>query len=167
MVHPASETDEALVEICQMTFLRRSGPGGQHRNKTETAVVIQHRPTGLRGEANERRSQAENRRLAIFRLRLSLATLVREPFSSELGTSTLWRGRTKNQRLSISAEHSDFPSLLAEALDCIAACEFQLDIAALRLLVSSSQIVKLLKLHRPAFDWVNRERAVRNLGILK
>jgi RF-1 domain len=169
MVHPASETDETLLESCQITFLRRSGPGGQHRNKTETAVIIEHRPSGLRGEANERRSQAENRRLALFRLRLFLATTIREPsiVNDDSGISDLWRSRSKNERLSISAEHTDFPSILAEALDCIADCEFQLDVAALRLLVSSSQIVKLLKQHRPAFEMVNRERLVRNLGILK
>jgi hypothetical protein len=121
----------------------------------------------LRGEANERRSQAENRRLAIFRLRLFLATFVREPIQCDSERSELWQSRSQNQRLSISAEHSDFPSLLAEALDHLAACEYQMDVAASRLLVSSSQIVKLLKQHRPAFEWVNRERILRNLGILK
>ncbi len=167
MVHPASESDDVLLDVSQITFLRRSGPGGQHRNKTETAVIVQHLKTGLRGEANERRSQAENRRLAIFRLRLMLATGVREPFLDDSSVSELWRSRSKNRRLAISEDHADFPSLLAEALDCIASHAFQVDVAASRLLVSSSQLVKLLKQHRPAFELVNRERQVRNLGILK
>ncbi len=167
MVHPASESDDVLLDASQITFLRRSGPGGQHRNKTETAVIVQHLRTGLRGEANERRSQAENRRLAIFRLRLLLATGVREPNVDDSSVSDLWRNRTKNQRLVISNEHADFPSLLAEALDRIASNEYQVDVAASRLLVSSSQLVKLLKQHRPAFELVNRERQLRNLGILK
>ena len=167
MVHPASEADDALLEASQITFLRRSGPGGQHRNKTETAVIVQHNETGLRGEANERRSQAENRRLAIFRLRLVLAVGVREPIDEESSVSELWKNRIKNHRLSISDEHADFPSILSEALDCIASNEYQVDVAATRLLVSSSQLVKLLKQHRPAFELVNRQRQARNFGFLK
>ena len=167
MVHPASESDESLLAKCELTFLRRSGPGGQHRNKTETAVVVEHRPSGLRGEASERRSQADNRRLAMIRLRLVLATEVREPFLEGSTTSDLWHSRVKNSRLAISADHADFPCLLAEALDCLAANDFQFDSTAALLLVTSSQLVKLFKQHRPAFEMVNRERQVRGLGILK
>ena len=72
-MHPAALPDDDLLSICNETRTRRGGPGGQHRNKVETAVVLQHRPTGLNAEANERRSQADNRRVALQRLRLRLA----------------------------------------------------------------------------------------------
>ena len=92
-VHPAAIDPEALLADCDATTLRRSGPGGQNRNKVETAVILRHRPTGLLAEANERRSQAENRREALFRLRVNLALGVRTPSGSGRAPSTLWMSR--------------------------------------------------------------------------
>jgi protein subunit release factor B len=51
------------------------GPGGQHRNKTASAVRLAHPPSGLAVTATERRSQAQNRGQALRRLRERLALL--------------------------------------------------------------------------------------------
>ncbi len=59
------ETLEAEVQI---TFVRAGGPGGQHRNKTETGVRIVHPPSGITVQATERRSQLQNKELAFERL---------------------------------------------------------------------------------------------------
>ncbi len=48
--------------------LKRTGPGGQHRNKRETGVRITHLPTGIKVEASERRSQHQNLEAALERL---------------------------------------------------------------------------------------------------
>src|SRR4051794_13878872 len=72
-LHPACVPTAALLLQCEVRRQRRSGPGGQHRNKVETAVVLVHGPTGIRGEASERRSQTQNLKVAVQRLRVKLA----------------------------------------------------------------------------------------------
>ncbi len=64
-MHPAALPPADLLKQTQELHTRRSGPGGQRRNKPQTAVVLLHKPTGISAEANERRSQAENRQVAL------------------------------------------------------------------------------------------------------
>jgi len=59
---------DTLEKEVEMTFYRAGGPGGQHRNKTETAVRLVHRRSGITVTASERRSQGQNRELAWDRL---------------------------------------------------------------------------------------------------
>ncbi len=165
--HPASLTDEKLLRDCSERRTRRSGPGGQHRNKVETAVVLKHETTGIEAEANERRSQLENRRVALFRLRIKLALEVRGDRSPESSPSNLWRTRCRNGRISLNPEHTDFPAILAEALDALATHDFDLSAAATALNCTSSQLVKLLKDEPRAFALLNRERTARELPRLK
>lgn len=65
-------TRRPLFSITKKDFkietLKGSGPGGQHRNKTQTAVRITHPPSGAVGFAQEHRSQVQNRRAAFRRL---------------------------------------------------------------------------------------------------
>lgn len=68
----------SLADV-KVETMRASGPGGQHVNKTESAVRMTHRPTGLTVTAREERSQAANRKLA----RARLAALLRETEQSQ------------------------------------------------------------------------------------
>jgi peptide chain release factor len=62
---PAFRQEEVVYQT-----LRASGPGGQHVNKTETAVRATHLPSGLSVTASDSRSQAQNKQLALQRLQL-------------------------------------------------------------------------------------------------
>lgn len=61
----------------KIEFYRGSGPGGQHRNTTDSAVRIRHLPTGIVAQASENRSQFQNREVAMERLRRALERLER------------------------------------------------------------------------------------------
>jgi hypothetical protein len=162
---PAALPPEELLASCHVRRTRRSGPGGQHRNKVETAVILTHAPTGIQAEANERRSQAENLRMALFRLRVNLALEVRHPDAAV--PSPLWQARCPGGRIVVSAQHDDFPAILAEALDAIAASGEDLKTAAERLGCTSSQLIKLLKDEPRALAAVNARRRAAGLHELK
>ena len=165
--HPARLSLDALAKECETRFTRRSGPGGQNRNKVETAVVLVHRPTGLGAEASERRSQAENLKAALFRLRVNLALLVRRPVARDAAPSALWRSRCHGGKVVVSPGHDEFPALLAEALDRIEASASDLKSAAESLDCSPSQLIKLLKDEPRAFHQVNQSRARLGLHPLR
>ncbi|KMZ60395.1 putative Peptide chain release factor [Zostera marina] len=71
-------TNDELVKQCNVTTFKVSGPGGQHRNKRESAVRITHVPTGIVAQAVEDRSQHKNRASALDRLRTLLSLKVRK-----------------------------------------------------------------------------------------
>lgn len=185
--HPACLDDEALLAQCDLTTGRTGGPGGQNRNKVETLVELTHRASGVIGQASERRSQAENKRVALRRLRLELAVRVRLAVPlGEVG-SALWKSRRREPprnatagsppkdrwsaggqgTLELNPDHADFPAILAEALDVLAAADFDPKPASLRLNCSASQLVKLIRAHGPALQYVNAERLSRNQHTLK
>jgi protein subunit release factor B len=74
-----SESLRKLLRDCEVETYRASGPGGQHRNKTESAVRMTHRPTGIVRVATEHRSQLRNRQLALERIARALEARRRKP----------------------------------------------------------------------------------------
>jgi protein subunit release factor B len=89
------DTDPKILKR-QVTIetYRARGPGGQRKNKVETAVRLKHLRSGLTVIAAERRSQAENRRLAFERLRKRLMKLNR-PIRRRIPTPTPLRAAEK------------------------------------------------------------------------
>jgi len=75
---PLPERLARLLRDCDVETYRASGPGGQHRNKTESAVRLTHRPSGLVRSATEHRSQYLNRVLALERLARALEARARK-----------------------------------------------------------------------------------------
>ncbi len=185
--HPACLPDDRLLAQCTVGTGRTGGPGGQNRNKVETLIKLRHTTTGIESHAGERRSQMENKRVALRRLRLLLAVGVRTLVPEGPVGSELWRSRRKrpprgatagsppNSRwdsggegvLEVNPDHHDYPAMLAEALDVLAAGAWDPKPASLRLNCSPSQLIKLIKEHPPALLLVNEQRALLKAPPLK
>lgn len=69
------ESDDELLGECEVDTFRSSGPGGQHVNKTESAVRLTHRPTGLVVTSRTERSQHRNKADCLRKLRELVARL--------------------------------------------------------------------------------------------
>lgn len=78
---PRTEKQEQLLKECTVFRTRGSGPGGQHRNKTESRIELVHRPTGLKVVSDDSRSQHRNLEIALERLqrRIDEAARVETP----------------------------------------------------------------------------------------
>jgi peptide chain release factor 2 len=73
------ETDEELLRECEVDTFRSSGPGGQHVNKTESAVRLTHLPSGLVVTSREERSQHRNKAVCLRKLRERIERLNYRP----------------------------------------------------------------------------------------
>jgi ribosome-associated protein len=73
------ESDDALLAECDVQVFHASGPGGQSVNTSDSAVRIRHRPSGVTVVCRRERSQLQNKRVCIERLRLKLEALNAPP----------------------------------------------------------------------------------------
>jgi protein subunit release factor B len=73
------ESDEALLRECEVDTFRSSGPGGQHVNKTESAVRLTHLPSGVVVTSRQERSQHQNKALCLRKLRERIERLNHRP----------------------------------------------------------------------------------------
>ena len=90
MAWPQTVTKEDLI----ITYYRGSGAGGQHRNKTDSAVRIRHKITGNVAQAEEHKSQAQNKKTAFKRLCDILVPLMKKAHQIEIVKEDTERIRT-------------------------------------------------------------------------
>ena len=180
--HPAVIAVEQLLSQCGLRTQRRSGPGGQHRNKTSSGVFLQHQPTSIVAEATERRSQAENRAVALTRLRFRLAIELRTGSSLDVGCPLhdaeeslrhRFRGpanRGQSSRrgsLRLSDTNESKPAVLALVLNDLHAAGGQPSVVAPLWSATTSAVVAMVKSHPAAFSLLNAIRQHHGRGPLK
>ncbi len=69
------DSDDDLLRECEVETFRASGPGGQHVNKTESAVRLRHLPSGVVVSSQQERSQHRNKAICLEKLRKKIAQL--------------------------------------------------------------------------------------------
>ena len=150
--------DKALLAQCDVKIHRSSGPGGQHRNKVSTACSLHHGPTGVSAQAYDSRSQADNRRNALKRVRMKIACEVRravavsQPSVPKIVASCLFtprQGQSKaNRRLQVGRRDQRFWPVGQFLLDLLDACNGGLADAARALDIGTSNFISVLKADR-------------------
>lgn len=176
--------DAELQKECKVETMRGSGPGGQHRNKTESYVRYTHLKTGATGAAGEERSQALNRARALRRLRTNLSLLgasataeTEGPSSSsssseapttppaELAKWLRLPGAPKGDQ--IGRKSRDYPVAVSQLLDVLVSHDFALSDASSSLGMSTGALSKAITSDRDLLSRVNQERQKRGIRGLK
>ncbi len=166
--HPTGLEDTDLLARCSLARGRTSGPGGQHRNRVATQVILTHTPTGAIAQAGERRSPETNKKVALHRLRYLLAVEHRTGIPDGEARTELWAQRcTKAGRIVCSTKHRDHATLIAEALDVLAASDWDTQKTSTRLCCTHTQLVRLLAAHPAALEMLNKERESQGLKRLR
>jgi hypothetical protein len=141
-------TDAQLLVQCAVDTYRASGPGGQKRNKTSSAVRLRHLPSGLTVIAEESRSQYENRARALRRLRQAFYLRLREDIGAPPDLDVQrpgWRDFLDRQgRLDLGRKDPRFWPAVGLVLDVLLAVDARVSEAAALLGVSTANLVSFL-----------------------
>lgn len=100
------ESDDELLAQCDVWTFHGSGPGGQGVNTADSAVRLRHRPTGVTVVCRESRSQYQNKRLCLARLRERLTRMAEPPPAPRVRTrpSKAAKRRRLDEKRMISAK---------------------------------------------------------------
>jgi hypothetical protein len=160
--------DDALYAECTLETTRGSGPGGQHRNKTESGVRLTHRHTGVTAQAFERRSQHENRGVALGRLRQAIALQVRRPVEFEgYAPPPALQALLPGARQQLGPSNPRYWEGVQHLLDLFAALDCSVADTAALLGLSTGALSRVLLRSDEVMATVNAMRAQRGLGPLR
>jgi hypothetical protein len=164
-------SDDALIAQCEVDRYRASGPGGQHRNKTESAVRLRHKLSGVTAIGEDSRSQSENKLHAVRRLRAAIALQVREPVrldgwapSPRLAAFVAAGTAPLGAKTRLTGEYW---AAVGELLDVLVAGGLEIGTTAQRLGVTTGALSKLLLHDDQVARAVNDLRRAKQLRPLR
>jgi hypothetical protein len=160
-------TDAQLLGQCDVDTYRASGPGGQKRNKTSSAVRLRHTPSGLIVIAEESRSQHENKAKALQRLRREFYLKLRRDLTAEeLSENGLAEhihvtaARAADRRVHLaSAKDPRFWPLAGLVLDVLVGCQARVGEVAAALGLSTGNLIDFLQTDDKLWQQANVLRA--------
>jgi hypothetical protein len=165
----ATASDEVLLAQCEIDTYRASGPGGQKRNKTSSAVRVRHPASGLITIAEESRSQHENKAKALVRLRKAFYLQLREAIQPEtVALQPEWvAAKNSEGRIDLSRRDARFWPAVGAALDAIDAAKARMSDAADWLGVTTANLIHFLEQDPKLWQQVNVLRARHGQKSLK
>jgi hypothetical protein len=164
-------SDDALIAQCEVDRYRASGPGGQHRNKTESAVRLRHKLTGVSAIGEDSRSQSENKLHAVRRLRAAIALDVREPIRLD--------GYRPSPRLAALVAKGTAPlgaktrltgeywAAMGELIDLLVSGDLEIGTTAQRLGITTGALSKLILHDDQVARTVNDLRRAKGMRALR
>jgi hypothetical protein len=143
--------DIQLSSVCKITFTKATGPGGQKRNKTSSAVQIHLPEYNLTASDCTERSQNRNRANALRKIRMALAFAYRKSPQMPLA----------NPECSITS--AAYPLYTARLLDILQATSYDHKLAAEQISCSPSHLLKKLYRDPELWQFFQKERNQRQL----
>ena len=161
--------DKALLAKCQVDTYRASGPGGQKRNKTDSAVRLRLPAAGLAVIATESRSQHEIRARALRRMRGRIALELRRRIDPEAYRPSELLAACLNRRSQLVVGKRDlrYPQVVREVLDLLAAGGCRVSAAAERIGLTTGALTTFLRRDVGLLSRVNRMRRQAGLKAIR
>jgi len=158
-------SEAELLRESEVDTYRASGPGGQKRNKTSSAVRLRHLPSGLIVIAEESRSQHENKAKALRRLKRATFLDLRDIIPADLLKPELVADMPaiavaiEDGSLHLRAKEERFWPAAGAVLDLLAAVSARVSDAAALLGISTGNLVSFLETDPKLWQQANNLRA--------
>jgi len=145
-----------LAKICQFEFFKGSGPGGQKRNKTSSAVRVKLPEFDISASDCTERSQHRNRNNALRKLKIAIALQIREqPLDAAPDN---W---------DCSMHSQSYPLFTAQILDQLSSCKFNHQTAAEKWNKSQTSFLKKLFRDPDVWQFVQKQRELNSIPKLR
>ena len=148
-----STSDEELTAFCKISFVKGTGPGGQKRNKTSSAVQIELSELDICVQDCTERSQIRNRANALKKLRIALA------ISQRISPAV------PPENINCSVNSPAYPLFAAQLLDVLAEFAYDYRNAAKKCGISATSLLK--KMYRDPQLWQHFQKMRQTAGLHK